>query len=191
MWTTIGVIVSGLTLLAAGAAAKFARDAALHTETGANAAKDALDHAKATSKLELRAYIDVADARLEGDLFSPVMVIAVKNFGQTLAKVVQVRTVVDLGREPLPEPTLPDEWRTDSGIQLAPGNDWIFRFPYDVQQAVEADGKGGVIARVTGQVRYFDVTGEKRETHFRIRTAGHRLGENMRIFPDKIGNYIT
>lgn len=58
-WTRIGVIVGGLTLFAAGAAAKFARDAALHTETGANAAKDALDHAKTTSKLELRAYLTV------------------------------------------------------------------------------------------------------------------------------------
>ncbi|MER9354179.1 hypothetical protein NKJ86_09025 [Mesorhizobium sp. M0025] len=47
------------TFAAAVAAAKFARDAAIHTEEGAIAANKALTQAEGISKLELRAYLTV------------------------------------------------------------------------------------------------------------------------------------
>lgn len=156
----------------------------------ADLAEKAIVAAEEMGHRQLRAYIDVAESRFEGGPFDPVIVISVKNFGQTPAKDLQVRTVFDVGREPLAEPVLPEVWRPPTGIPLAPGNEWTFRYQYVVQRALDAEG-GKPIARVTGQVKYLDVTGEKRETHFRIRTAGHRLDENMVIFPDATGNHST
>ncbi|MFK0692655.1 hypothetical protein ACFX5Q_31515 [Mesorhizobium sp. IMUNJ 23033] len=62
---------------------------------------------------------------------------------------------------------------------------------YDVQKAMNSEGSGGPVARVVGQIQYRDIAGEERETHFRVRTAGHRLGEYMSIFPEDIGNHST
>ncbi|RWD79485.1 hypothetical protein [Mesorhizobium sp.] len=156
----------------------------------ADLAERAIVAAEEMGHRELRAYVDVAESRFEGGPFDPLIVVSVKNFGQTPAKDLQVRTVFDVGREPLPEPVLPEAWRPATGIPLAPGNEWTFRYQYVVQRALDAEG-GEPMARITGEVKYIDVTGEKRETHFRIRTAGHRLDENMVIFPDATGNHST
>jgi hypothetical protein len=103
-WAAIvGLLIGALTLIAAGFAAKFARDAAIHTEAGANEAKRAADAAEQSlessrevAQSDLRAWLDI-DLTLVGcgrnDRFASITVnVELKNLGKTPA----LRTAVSV-----------------------------------------------------------------------------------------------
>ncbi|AEH88036.1 hypothetical protein Mesop_3594 [Mesorhizobium opportunistum WSM2075] len=95
-WTTIGAVLGFFTFAAAVAAAKFARDAAIHTEAGAIAANQALAQAENTSKLELRAYLNVIPNGINPlkKRRNVIGHILIRNVGQSIAQ--NVRTFVRL-----------------------------------------------------------------------------------------------
>lgn len=102
---TIGGI---LTLIAAFAAAKFARDAAIETRRGADAAHDDLNHSKLMSKIQLRAHLSISEVSFEYQEFDSVknehkylLTTAIKNFGQTGGHSIKEKTgwtMLDISR---------------------------------------------------------------------------------------------
>ncbi|WP_095203621.1 hypothetical protein [Mesorhizobium carmichaelinearum] len=88
-----GTIIGACTLIAAGAAAKFARDAAIHTEAGAKqaersakAAEDAIVASREIGEAQARAYISVTKAWYENNANAlPKIIIQVRNSGQSPA----------------------------------------------------------------------------------------------------------
>ncbi|MFK0692656.1 hypothetical protein ACFX5Q_31520 [Mesorhizobium sp. IMUNJ 23033] len=110
-WWQVGVGIAGIiailvtigfTIRATNAAVRSAN----HADESARVAEKALLVSEKIANKQLRAYIDVADIKMEGDLFSPTIFISIKNFGQTPAEGFKCRYAFDIGYDPLPEPVL-------------------------------------------------------------------------------------
>ena len=106
----IGSVIGLLTLAAASAAAKFARDAAIHTEKGAYeaeraavAAEDALAETRAATALQMRPYVtftEAADNDCRPFSRDSKLYYVIKNFGQIPAS----QVAFDFGEQFLTEP---------------------------------------------------------------------------------------
>ena len=92
-----------LTLAAAGAAAWFARDAALEARRGANAAEDALTHAKDVADMQIRPYIVARFPRVKREENIWTFVVKVINAGNLVAKNVTADLQVRIVDFPVPE----------------------------------------------------------------------------------------
>ena len=88
-----GTVVGAFTLFAAGAAAKFARDAAMHTEAGAKqaersakAAEDAIGITREMGEAQTRAYLSVISGKaiFKGGI-EPELMVKVRNAGSSPA----------------------------------------------------------------------------------------------------------
>lgn len=99
----VGTFIGSLTLLAAGLAAKFAKDAAIHTDAGAKEAKRSADAAD----IGLRNFVDIERARIvaeprSADAFAEhtqMGVISISNIGRSTASIVQCRSAMLSGVE--------------------------------------------------------------------------------------------
>ena len=119
LFGAIGSVIGLLTLGAAAAAAKFARDAARHTESGAvqaekaaKAAEDTLEHSREISRTDLRAWVtidlDLLNCIGTTDFISLVVNVRAKNIGRTpavrvavsISATVQQAVVIDSGDLP-------------------------------------------------------------------------------------------
>jgi hypothetical protein len=82
-----GVLIAFFTLLAAVAAALFARLAARHTETGAKAAQAAVHETKRIGEAQVRSYLSILKAEIKFNVKGQVDVrLTIKNSGQSPAE---------------------------------------------------------------------------------------------------------
>lgn len=127
----IGSAIGLLTLAAAGAAAWYARQAAIHTETGAdearraaNAAEDGLADARIASSLQLRPYVNLTNSsRATPTPFSngDAVPFAVRNFGQIPARNVQLAFGWEIVARPIGERQIEIEMEPETYASIAPG----------------------------------------------------------------------
>ena len=121
-----GAAIGFATLLAAGFAAMYAKEAALHTQAGAEAAKEALAHARLISDAELRPYLFIEKMEMKDvdpDFSSLKRVEAVlKNYGITPARNIRCKMFVYLaGNSLVPRPFHRSVAWSDTG-SAAPGH---------------------------------------------------------------------
>jgi hypothetical protein len=102
-------VIGGLTLVAAAAAASYARDAAVEARRGATAAELSLSHAKDISDVQIRPYVSVLFPSLKKKHGTWTLTARVINSGTIPAKDVQVN--IDVAIAPFPVPVEPfTEW---------------------------------------------------------------------------------
>ncbi|MBA2921079.1 hypothetical protein GON01_09380 [Sphingomonas sp. MAH-20] len=86
----IGTLIGGLTLAAAFAAAKFARDAAIETRRGASAAEQAIEEARRIGEAQTKAYLSISSLGARWTDGGVVFRTIVQNSGQSPALAAQV-----------------------------------------------------------------------------------------------------
>ena len=159
-----GVSVGLLTLIAAGAAAYYAREAARHTDRGANeagraakAAEDTLGEVVKTNTLQLRPYVSLvsfndeeSDAPFDFSLAGRLR-FKVQNFGSTPAKNVTIHRAGDMFATPIGDAQVNFRLPAEAIGSLAPGQSvpvtTVFNdFPEDIFQRVSG-GRESLVLR--------------------------------------------
>jgi hypothetical protein len=87
---TIGTLIGALTLIAASAAAFFAKKAADHTETAANAAADAVTETRRIGEAQVRAYLTIEKLECRRARDGVSFKATVRNSGNSPALAVQI-----------------------------------------------------------------------------------------------------
>ena len=179
-WISLGAsLVGALTLGAAWLAAKYARAAAEQGKRSADAAVNALDHAKGTSKTELRPYVYPNKPRHgQIDEDRTFVEMPIKNFGQTPALKVKIAFAACHAHMPIdfdhPDLlTLPEVPPDSEFGDIAPGQ--------EVYVSLEVNGRKDFSHRILsseysllfwGYIEYQDRNGEPHVTKFSFFSAG-------------------
>lgn len=164
----MGLLLLGFTLIATGAAAFYARRAAL-------AARQTVVVMDKTAERQLRAYVNVVEGNLVNfDTDCPVMQVVLKNFGQTPAHEVTVFQTGKIAERPLATTRLTinmQEGKRHFGV-VGPGADFHLRLFLDEPVIPEGDKdviRGGLAAIYwCAVIRYKDVFGSDWWTTFRV-----------------------
>lgn len=100
LFGALGSLIGAFTLAAAVAAAKFAKNAADHTETGAKAAQDAVSEARRIGEAQVRCYLTVSNVQIsfESNRIDTVKC-EIRNTGQSPAIDVKWAIVLHIIRE--------------------------------------------------------------------------------------------
>jgi hypothetical protein len=144
-----------------------------------------------TARVGMRAYVAVAEARLEniGDGQTPIAVVTIKNFGRTPAY--QLVQWARVGADVFPlknEPPKVNEDKTSPTRALAPQGTVILRPKYKApltaasMAALEA---GTHAIYVEGKIEYRDAFNRKRRTNYLL-FAGGKIG-----FTGELSAYVT
>ena len=187
------------TLLHTGSAAKSAKRMVREAKKTTKAALATVDATREMAKdsrdignQQLRAYVEVGDARITGDTFDFRMVIPLQNFGQNPARDFRFKYHIDYGNVPIPDFTdMP--WKPVGGIPLAPGHSYnIIYEKIDMTKAASQRHADGQIYNIVGIAEYFDIGGSRRETRFSLRVdLRGAMTDRPAISPENEGNYST
>lgn len=160
---TVGV--GAATLVQAAVAVMMVRGLR-HSRRAADAATAAIDLARETSVRQLRAYLEVSEAELQGDRNGGVVKILFKNSGQTPAYRIRTRAQVMIG-----PPNTMDAWEfpepesaPTQGVMGAGGISTLFQ-PIAAEQLngnIAALQNGEVTVGIAIELRYADTFGIER-----------------------------
>lgn len=165
-WT--GTFIGLLTFLAAGAAAVYARAAALHTG-------ESVEVSNSMGRAQARAYVDVIAAKIHDDAEYISVRVTLRNEGQTPAKAVTLygaTEVVDV-RLPIGPPPFASLLEGHSWGPLRSGGEITAPIVCDeTTRHYDAVGeaRGPLSIRAFGRVRYVTIFDETYETEFSFHT---------------------
>lgn len=184
IWGFIGLVIGGGTLLAAGAAAYFARNAAIYTKQSAEAAKQAVGLATqeflATHRPRIILREAITGSFLEGEAIAVMLSFA--NVGDSVGTIVRswIRLEIVTPHQDRLFLHASVEPHSDIGeIQLSPGEQRIVNYPHGDAPLWHKNNYSGPQTgpydydsaprsiHLTGQILYIDSYGVQRRTAFR------------------------
>jgi hypothetical protein len=174
-----------ITLIAAIAAAVYARQAGRETKRAADAAHEDLLHAKEVTKIQLRAYLDLEEAEVQKSNRIPNVhhrtfniSVKYKNFGQTPAlHALDVSTFIFSADEP----AFPDEFPNHCQMgRVVHGSDYTATDTFGVSDdQYDAIQSGKTKLWMLGRCNYEDIYGTKYQFYYRVAIADF---ENQEIY---------
>lgn len=183
-WATVVEIILLIGVIGvSGWAAWEAGGSAIAAQKSAEAAEAAVNVASDTAKRQLRAYVTLNDAIVEW--LSPqqfAVVISVINSGQTPAIGLRYASRVAVGGKPDHFEEMSKIEDNASTIDLGAGTDIKLRIPNPdplPEDIVTAAKERRVPLYVWGEIRYRDVFGKTRRTHYRMELA--ESGDKLRM----------
>jgi hypothetical protein len=136
----------------------------------------ALRLARDTARRELRAYVFPIYAHIRDVRASrPTFVIDVKNFGQTPAYGLRMKTALQSGSHPLDTKLVPEVQNSIATAQLAPQATLFDEIALNHSLSaneISALAEGSAAIYLFGEIEYFDIYKKKRWTTFRMRLGG-------------------
>lgn len=136
----------------------------------------ALRMARDTARRQLRAYVFPIYAHIRDVRASrPTFVIDIKNFGQTPAYGLRVKTALQSGSHPLDTKLVPEVQSSIATAQLAPQAALFDEIALNRSLSaseISALAEGSAAIYLFGEIEYFDIYKKKRWTTFRMRLGG-------------------
>lgn len=181
--SALGLVLLVFTLFYTSAAAEAARDAVNEAQEATKAALASVDYAAASLEVtrdmgqrQLRAYVVVSGAKIEGPIKLDEhvhAVVTIKNTGQTPAYDLVAGSAVDIFDANDTIPTIPDT-SAAGGSKAVLGPGCIKNLDPRSERSLSLEEKTNIISReskliLLGRISYVDAFKEKRVTNFRFR----------------------